>query len=406
MTELSATSPLSAAAVGFAQRRPERPFRGSPKLPLEQWADLAAEALADAGIDHGEVDGICCGGDISEASHFVPATIAEYCGWSVNFAERLDLGGASAVGMVWRAAAAISLGLCEVVVCASVAQPGPANPHPPTEPDPRLIFGASSNQWGSPQAEFDIPFANVGQNCGYAMYAQRYHDAFGWNERGRAKIVADQRVSACANPDAIFYGKPLSIDDVLASPMVADPLHLLEIVMPVSGGCAIVVTSAERARRTRHRPVAIAGFGERLTHKTPTYAPDLLVTPVGASAERAFAMAGLRPSAMDMVQLYDCYSITVLLTLEDSGFCGKGEGLQFVGEHDLSFKGNFPCNTHGGQLGFGQAGLAGGFSQIAEALAQIQGRAGDRQLRSHDTAYVSGTGGVMSEQASLVLVGW
>ena len=108
---------------------------------------------------------------------------------------------------------------------------------------------------------------------------------------------------------------------------------------------------------------------------------------------------------MDMVQLYDCYSITVLLTLEDSGFCGKGEGLEFVGEHDLSFRGNFPCNTHGGQLGFGQAGLAGGFSQIAEALAQIQGRAGDRQLRSHDTAYVSGTGGVMSEQASLVLVG-
>ena len=395
---------MSAAVVGSAQHRAQRPFVGEPRFTIDQWAELAAEALADAGIDAREVDGICCGGDVFESSRFVPATIAEHCGWSLNFAERVDLGGASAVGAVWRAAAAIEAGMCEVVVCALVAEPVPPDPHP-SPPDPGYVWGASSNAWGSPQAEFEIPYGNVGQNCGYAMYAQRYHELYGWDERSRAKIAADQRTSACANPDAIFHGTPLTPEDVLASPMISEPLRMLEIVMPVAGGAAVVVASADRSRRTRHRPVAIAGFGEHLTHKTPTFAPDMLTTPVAAASSRAFAMAGLRPDAIDMVQLYDCYTITVLLSIEDSGFCGKGEGMAFVRDHDLSYRGDFPCNTHGGQLGFGQAGLAGGMSQVVEAVRQIQGRAGERQVASHDTAYVSGTGGVMSEQAALVLVG-
>jgi acetyl-CoA acetyltransferase len=192
---------------------------------------------------------------------------------------------------------------------------------------------------------------------------------------------------------------------VLASRVISEPLHLLEIVMPCTGGAALVMCSAERAKRTNHRPVAVTGFGERLTHKTPTYSPDLPHTPVAAAAASAFAMSGLGPADMDMVQLYDCYTITTLLTIEDSGFCGTGEGQAFLREHDLSYKGDFPCNTHGGQLGFGQAGLAGGMSHVVEGVRQIQGRAGDRQLARHDTAYVTGTGGVMSEQAALVLQG-
>ena len=117
-----------AAIVGFAQRTPRRRFTGVPRFSLEQWAELAADALADAGIDPREVDGVCVGGDIGEAGLFAPATVAEYCGWSVNFAERLDLGGASSVGMVWRAAAAIELGICEVVVCATASSPRPDPP--------------------------------------------------------------------------------------------------------------------------------------------------------------------------------------------------------------------------------------------------------------------------------------
>jgi acetyl-CoA acetyltransferase len=393
-----------ACIVGIAERPAERKYSGPLELAIEQWAGLAADALADAGIAASEVDGIVCAGDVPEASLFVPATVAEYCGWSVNFAERLDLGGATAVGMVWRAAAAVELGLCEVVVCATVGRPRPPSPVP-RDLSVRAMYGASSMEWGSPQAEFDVPYGNVAQNCGYAMYAQRYHELYGWDERARAKIAADQRVSACANPSAAFHGQPVTIDDVLASRVIATPLHLLEIVMPCSGGAAFVVTNRERARDCAHRSARITGFGERLTHKTPTYATEMPRTPVRDAAAQAFGMAGLAPSDVDMVQLYDCYTITALLTIEDSGFCGAGEGMAFVAEHDLSYRGDFPCNTHGGQLGMGQTGLSGGTSHVIEAVRQVQGRAGERQLARHDLAYVTGTGGVMSEQTAIVLAG-
>jgi acetyl-CoA acetyltransferase len=393
-----------AAIVGFTERPSERRFGGTPRFTIEQWADLAAGALADAGIAAREVDGMVCGGDVMEAEHFVPATVAEYCGWHVNLAERVDLGGAGPVGGVWRAAAAIELGLCNVVV---IAAPAHASPQPPSPSpfDPRILYGASSNAYGSPQAEFEIPYGHVAQNGGFAGYAMRYHETYGWDERARAKIVADQRVSAAINPNAVFFGKPVAIDEVLASPMISDPLHLLEIVMPCHGGAAIVVTSRERARTVRHRAAFVTGFGEHIMHKTPTYTPDLTRTPIGPAADRAFSMAGIGRSDVDMVQLYDCYSITALLSIEDSGFCGKGEGMQFVRDHDLSYRGDFPCNTHGGQLGCGQSRLAGGMSHVVEAVRQIQARAGDRQLAAHHTAYVSGTGGVMSEQAALILQG-
>jgi acetyl-CoA C-acetyltransferase len=393
-----------AAIVGYAEHPAERRFTGTPSFSVEQWAELAALALADAGIDAREVNGICCGGDIRESQMFVPATIAEYCGWQVNFGERLDLGGATAVGMVWRAAAAIELGICDVVVCATPGRPVPAPPVP--EPvDPRMMWGASSNAWGSPQAEFEIPYGNVAQNCGFASYAMRYHELFGWDEWARAKIAADQRASAAVNPGAVFFGKPTTPDEVLASPMIADPLRMHEIVMPCSGGAAVVVASKERARRARNRPVYVTGFGEHIMHKTPTYTPDMTRTPVGPASDLAFSMAGVARRDVDMVQIYDCYTITVLLSIEDAGFCGKGEGMAFVREHDLSYKGDFPCNTHGGQLGYGQCSLAGGMSHITEAARQVMGRAGERQLASRDLAYVSGTGGVMSEQSALILQG-
>lgn len=393
-----------AAVVGYSEWSSERKYQGGRAFQIEQWAQLASEALADAGIASSEVNGLVVS-DLRESTDFVPATIAEYCGWRVNFAERVDIGGASPIGMLWRAAAAIELGLCDVVVCAAPARPRPR----PTNPrGPRIdwaLTGASSNEWGSPQAEFDIPHGNIAQNAGYAMIAQRYGAEFGHDERALAKIAADQRRSANVNPGAVFRDVPITIDDVLASKIVADPIHVLEIVMPCQGGAAMVVTSKERAARCNHRPAFITGFGEHLAFKTHTYAEDLVRTPIGLASTQAFDMAGVGRSDIDVAQLYDCYTITVLLTLEDAGFCGKGEGASFVHDHDLSYAGDFPVNTHGGQLGFGQPGLAGGMSQPLEAVRQIQGRAGDRQLASCDIAFASGTGGIMSEQTALILQG-
>lgn len=394
-----------AAIVGIAEWKPERKYAGERLFSIEQWAELARLALDDAGIPAHEVDGFVTGGGIREANFFIPATVAEYLGCKSNFAEIVDLGGADAVGMVWRAAAAIELGLCNVVVCAIPSRPIPDSPHVEPIAPMRRYLGASSIAFGSPQAEFDIPYGNLAQNCGYAMIAKRYGSVYGYDERAMAKIAVDQRTNACANPEAVFYGKPISVDDVLESKMIADPLHILEIVMPCAGGNAVVVAKRDRARDTKHRPVYVKGCGEHLAIKTPTYAEDLLETPVGPASKLAWEMAGVGPKDVDLACIYDCYTITVLLTLEDAGFCGKGEGMDFVREHDLTFRGDFPLNTHGGQLGFGQAGASGGFSQVCEAARQIMGRAGERQLERCDTVYVSGTGGVMSEQSALVVQG-
>ncbi|KHO25361.1 thiolase family protein [Mycolicibacterium setense] len=395
-----------AAIVGYVELPPERMSKASPApFTLEQWALLAAAALEDAGLAAEQVDGIVTS-HLGESEIFVPSTVAEYLGVRANFAELLDLGGASAAGMVWRAAAAIELGLCDVVLCALPARYITASSElKPKALTDAVFFGSSSNQFGSPQAEFEIPYGNLGQNGPYGQVAQRYAHEYGYDERAMAKIVVDQRVNANHTDGAIWKDTPLSVEDVLNSPVIADPLHMLEIVMPCVGGAAVVVASAEVAARARNRPVWIKGFGEHVPFKTPTYAEDLLDTPIRKAADTAFGMTGLTRSDMDMVSIYDCYTITVLLSLEDAGFCEKGKGMSFVSDHDLTFRGDFPLNTAGGQLGFGQAGLAGGMHHVCDATRQIMGRAGAAQVADCNRAFVSGNGGILSEQTTLILEG-
>ncbi|MGE2723691.1 thiolase family protein [Mycolicibacterium pulveris] len=395
-----------AAIVGYVELPPERMNKAAPApFTLEQWAELGADALADAGLSGELVNGIVTS-HLGESEIFVPSTIAEYLGVAANFAELVDLGGASAAAMVWRAAAAIELGLCDVVLCALPARY--ITPMSEKKPKPlvdAVFFGSSSNQYGSPQAEFEIPYGNLGQNGPYGQVATRYGAVYGYDERAMAKIVVDQRVNANHTEGAIWKDKPLTVDDVLASPVIADPLHMLEIVMPCVGGAAVVLANADIARRTRNRPVWVKGFGEHVPFKTPTYAADLLHTPIAEAAETAFGMTTLGRADMDMVSIYDCYTITVLLTLEDAGFCDKGTGMRFVADHDLTFRGDFPLNTAGGQLGFGQAGLAGGMHHVCDAARQIMGRADAAQVRDCNRAFVSGNGGILSEQTALILEG-
>jgi acetyl-CoA acetyltransferase len=357
----------------------------------------------DAGVDATAVNGLLCHG-LAESDMFVPATLSEYLGLPVNFGERVDLGGATSAGMVWRAAVAVELGLCDAVL--AVVPGSSVLPKSVRQPlSPPGWHGASSSKYGSPQAEFEIPYGNVGQNGPYAQIAQRYAALFGYDTTALAKIAVDQRTNACAHPGAVFHGKPITVDDVLTSPMIADPIHMLETVMRVQGGAGVLVANADVARRARHRPVWVKGFGEHIAFKTATYAEDLMTTPISRAAGRAFAMARLTPSAVDVVSLYDCYTITVLMTLEDAGFCGKGEGMAWVNQHDLTFAGDFPLNTAGGQLSFGQAGVAGGMHHVVDAARQVMGRGSQAQVIDCNRAFVSGTGGIMSEQVALILGG-
>lgn len=391
-----------AAIVGLVELDAERKPTRQPATSLEQWASLAKAALDDSGLRPEQVDGIVTS-SLRESESFVPSTIAEYLGLPVNFGEHVDLGGATSVGMIWRAAAAIELGLANVVLCVA---PGGPLPESTSSNGTWNLYGASSNRYGSPQAEFEIPYGYLGQNGPYATIAHRYGEEFGYDPRALAKIAVDQRTNACAYPPAVFYGQPITIDDVLNSPMIADPLHLLECVMPCYGGAAIVVASGDVARRqAKHRPVWVKGFGERVAWKMPAYVADLTHSPIREAAQQAFTMADVSREDIDMISVYDCYTITVLMTLENAGFCDLGRGIDFVNSHDLTFRGDFPCNTHGGQLSFGQAGLAGGMSHVCDGVRQVMGRSGENQVRDCNNAFVSGNGGIMSEQAALILQG-
>ncbi len=397
------------AVVGVGEIKPTRNTEGESTLSLMAKSGLAA--IDDSGLDFGDIDGVLVH-PIGGVSMLTPSTVLEYMGMEANFAEVVDLGGASGAGMIWRAVAAIEAGMCRACVCITGASRRKRTPKPKDSDAGRGSGAASgakkaSTGWNipdkSPFAEFEVPYGNIGANVGYAMIANRYLHEYSATPEQLAKVAVHQRDNACQNPDAIFYGQPITVDDVLDSPMVADPLHLLEIVMPAGGAQALVVVGPELADKLPHRPAWLLGAGEQITHKSVTYAPSLTDTAIQASARRAFEQAGVGPDRIGLASVYDCYTITVLLTLEDSGFCAKGTGGRFIEEHDLRWNGDFPVNTHGGQLSYGQPGIAGGMSHVTEAVRQVQGRAGDRQVPDLDLAFVNGNGGILSEQVSLIL---
>ncbi len=394
----------TAAVIGLAERAPQR-YTGN-ETNLDLLSGVAVEAMADAGIDRAEVDGLLVH-PIGGLPGFVPATVAEFVGLRPRFAEVVDLGGATGAGMVWRAAAAIGAGMCTTCLCLTGTRRRRRRASPRTsgaEPSSTVHQPRSNppTRDRSPHAEFDAPYGLIGANVGYALLATRYAHEYELSDAQRAKVAVDQRRNANANPAAIFHDQPLTIDDVLGSEVICEPLHMLEIVMPAAGAAALVVTAADRVVDAAQPPAWLLGAGEAVTHSSLAQAPDLGETGIGVAARAAFSMAGVGPSEIGLASLYDCYTIMVLLTLEEAGFCKAGEAGAFVESHDLSYAGDFPLNSHGGQLSFGQAGMAGGMSHVTEAVRQIQGRGGERQVQGLEVAYAHGNGGIIAEQVGLV----
>jgi len=390
----------AAAVVGIAELAPQR-YTGDATI-LDLLSQVGAEAIADAGFKHADIDGLVVH-PIGGLPGFVPATVAEYLGIKPTFAELVDLGGATGAGMVWRAAAAIQAGMCTTCLCLTGTRRrgGSQNRQQRTAERPPARSMAPSRD-RSPAAEFDSPYGMVGANVGYAMIATRYTHEFGLKDTQRAKVAVDQRKNANANPKAFFHDQELSIEDVLSSEVICQPLHMLEIVMPAAGAAALIVTAADRVPDAKQKPAWILGAGESVTHSSFAQAPNLDATGIGIASRAAFDMAGIKPSDVGLASLYDCYTIMVLLTLEEAGFVPRGEAGAFVESHDLTWAGDFPLNTHGGQLSFGQAGMAGGMSHVTEAARQIQGRCGKRQVPGLELAYAHGNGGIIAEQAGLV----
>ncbi len=382
----------TAVISGISELAPRKNARGLKTLDL--LASAADLAIMDAGLRKEDIDGLLVAPASEDTAFMWPSQVAEYLKLSPVFMNVVELGGASAAGSVFRAALLVSSGICRHCLCLS----GGA-----WEPD---VFNSREGKtavMSAPEISYELPYGPMGFNSAYALVARRHMHEYGTTPEQLAKIAVDQRQNALRNPLALFGKDPLSIEDVLSSPLIVDPIHLFEIVRPCSGAAAVIVSSADHSSDLPATPIGVLGMGEAYTHNSITYAPSLTSSAVKPAAERAFKMAGLRPSDIDLVSLYDCYTITVLITLEDAGFCPKGEGGAFVQSHDLTYRGSLPCNTHGGQLSCGQASYAGGASHIIEAVRQLRGDAGQRQVKRNQLAFVNGNGGTLSTQCSLVL---
>ena len=383
------------AIVGVAEQKPELNSHGETTLGM--LAKIGMLAILDAGLEPGQVDGLVTAG-FNEAPFMAPSTVAEYMGLTPSFAEVVDLGGATAAATVTRAAAAIAAGLCETVVCVTAARKEvrTGDRHRPAGQSP-------SYKDRTPQGEFDVPFGASGAVFAYAMILNRYREKYEATPEQLARIAVAQRTNACANPDALFFGQPLSIEAVMASPVVVEPIRKLDMTTVCAGAAAVVVRSAAGVRATGRPSAYVLGAGENATHRSISWAPGLEETGVRAAADRAFGMAGVRRQDIDLACIYDCFTSTVLISLEDAGFVEKGRGGRFLEERTLGPQGDFPLNLNGGQLSFGQAGIAGGMTHVVEAARQLMGRCGERQVPGCELAFVNGNGGVMSAQSALVL---
>ncbi|KAA0024901.1 thiolase family protein [Antrihabitans cavernicola] len=378
-------SGIDAAIIGVGELPSVRTSTTS-ETTLGQMALAARAAVLDAGLEPDAIDGLLIGPMVGETPMHVPATVAEYLGLKPKMANVVDLGGASPVGMVWRAGAAIAAGMCEAVLCVA------GNVRP---------AAVAKNR--NPIREFDVPFGASGANTTYAMIAQAHINRYGTTAEDLAEIVVRERSNAQLNPNAYFYGTPITVEDVLASEMISSPIHKLEATMPMAGGGAMIVVSAQRGAELGLPQAEVLGAGEYVSHRALSQAPDYTSGPLKTAMEDALARAHVSLDDLDLLSLYDCYGIVVAVTLEDLGLCKPGEFGRWLADHDTSPTGDYPLNTHGGQLSVGQADMTGGMTHIIEAVRQLRGECGARQIPDIDVALVTGNGATLSEAGAVIL---
>jgi acetyl-CoA acetyltransferase len=351
-------------------------------------AEAAARALADCGLRKSDVDGLFTFGFGRMGS----VQFGEYLKIRPRYSDSSFMGGSTPVAFIAHAAAAISAGLCEValVTYGSTQASDAARRLGGGVEDPRL-----------PSSQYERPFGLPTPLGAYALAATRHMAVHGTTAEQLAEIAVATRKWAALNPVAMMRD-PITIADVLASPVIASPLHRLDCCLVTDGGGAVVITTRTRARDLARKPIAVLGVAETHTHQVISQMPDVTVTGAALTGPRALAMAGLRPDDIDVAEIYDSFTITVLLTLEDLGFCPKGQGGAFVAGQRTAPGGAFPLNTQGGGLSYCHPGVFGIFTVI-EAVRQLRGECGPRQVPNAEIALCHGTGGVLSASATAIL---
>ena len=358
------------------------PCADAGHVAIERMGLAARRALDDCGLSLAAVDGLL----VSSSVHSMPVlSAAEYLGIRPRFFDGTMIGGSSFLWHALLAALALKAGLCDVALIAYGS-------------DQRSATGRLRSM-AEPQP-FEAVYRPLMPISAYALAAARYAHEFNVERRVFAEVALAARAWARLNPMA-HARQPLGLDEVLAAPPISDPLTRHDCCLVTDGGGALVMVRAEAAPDLARTPVYLLGAGAQVTHRQIAMMPDLTRTGAAVSGRRAYQMAGLGPDQIHVVQLYDAFTINTLLFLEDLGFCGKGQAAGLVADGGIAPGGRLPVNTNGGGLSFMHPGMFGIFEMI-EAVEQLRGTAGARQVPGAQTALAHGNGGVLSSQVTAV----
>lgn len=359
--------------------------------PMEHAADAAIRAVADAGLTFADIDGLVACNAMAQSWMYPGEATAEYLGIAPTFCLGLGAGGATALAVLRHASNALLDGSCKAVLITM----GDA-----------LRTGLSKEQARAVQSsaghpEFETPYGPTAPAL-YALAARAHMAERGSTAEQFAAVAVAARAHAARHPGA-EQRKPISVEDVLASRLIADPLHLLDCSLVSDGGAAIVLTRADRARDLPRPPVYLLGIGEGHGHEHISQAPSLTRTHARHSGRRAFAMAGLEPKDVNVAALYDCFTPVVLMLLEDLGLVPEYGAGDFVSRGCIGPGGSLPVNTHGGLLAHAHPGNPGSMFHLTEMVAQLRGEAWDRQVEGAQIALVHAQGGTLSSHCTALL---
>jgi acetyl-CoA acetyltransferase len=369
-----------AAIVGAAE---VDTWQSDSRSPIGLMAEATRRAVADAGLTLADVDGL-----FSASSHYTFPTmnLAEKLGMHPRFMDSSNIGGASFVSHVGHAAAAIGAGLCDVAVIA----------YGSTQ---RSDMGKliSRAEWSA----YEEPYGLIHPISSVALIAQRHMYEFGTTSEQLAAVAVSAREWSLLHPNPPYL-KPLTIEDVITSKMITSPLHARDCCLVTDGGAAIVVTSAERAASLPRPPVYLLGFSESSNHRAVSAMPDLTRTVASQTSRIALDMAGRSLSDIDTAHVYDAFTASLLILLEDIGFCGKGEGGPFIADGNIAPGGTVAVNTNGAGLSYTHPGMLGLFL-LTEAVTQLRGDAGQRQVPDTQTSLVHGMGLTIAAHSTAIL---
>ncbi|WP_339630992.1 thiolase family protein [uncultured Sneathiella sp.] len=363
-------------------------LRGSSCMGLH--AEAALGAIADAGLKKSDIDGVLCAYSFTEPHLMLSSVFCEYMNIQPKFNAAIEVGGATACVMVMQAAALVESGMCRNVLIVTG--------------DNRLTGmpkgGAVATLAKVGHAQYEHPYG-MSVPAAYALVANHYMHEYGVTSEQLASISVSAREHAMRNTKA-HRRTPITIEDVLNSRMIASPLHVLDCCLISDGGAAIIVSAGETGADASKKPIEILGSGQGHTHEHIMAAPSLSDFGCKHSSHTAFERAGITVKDVDVAEIYDSFTITLLVELESIGFFERGEAGPACLSGALNLDGRLPCNTHGGLMSYGHSGAAGGMFHVVEAVRQLRHEAEDRQVKDSEIAFVHGDGGILSAHCSLV----